>query len=45
MALPETDFADAIEHFAAQWQNSLGENDDGPDHGDWEDVRVLERVC
>jgi len=45
MALLETDFAGAIEEFAAQWQKSFGENDHGHDHGDWEDVRVLERVC
>ena len=44
MALRETQFAGAIEEFAAQWQKSLGDSD-GQEHGDWEDVRVLERVC
>ena len=44
MALLETEFAGAIEEFAAQWQKSFGENDNY-DHGDWEDVRVFERVC
>lgn len=45
MALLETEFVGAIEEFAAQWQRSLGDDDDGNEHGDWEDVRVLERVC
>ena len=45
MALLETEFTSAIEEFAAQWQKSLGENDDGHDYSDWEDVRLLERVC
>lgn len=45
MALLETEFVGAIEEFAAQWQKSLGDDDDGNEHGDWEDARVLERVC
>ena len=44
MALLETEFTGAIEDFATQWQKSFGEGDEH-DHGDWEDVRVLERVC
>lgn len=44
MALLETDFAGAIEEFAVQWQKSLGDGD-AHMHGDWEDVRVLKRVC
>ena len=41
MALLETDFAGATEAFAAQWQKYCDENE----RRDWEDVRVLERVC
>jgi hypothetical protein len=41
MALLETEFAGAIEQFASRSQKSFGEHE----HGDWEDVRVLERVC
>jgi hypothetical protein len=44
MALLETQFVGAIEEFAAQWQKSLGGGDEH-EHGDWEDVKVLERVC
>lgn len=44
MSLLETEFAGAIEEFATQWQKYLDESDER-DHGVWEDVRVLERVC
>lgn len=44
MALLETEFAGAIEEFAVQWQKSYGECD-GHEHGCWEDVEVIERVC
>jgi hypothetical protein len=44
MALVETQFVGAIEEFAAQWQKSTVESEEH-DHGDWEDVRVFERVC
>lgn len=46
MALPETEFAGAIEELSAQWQRSFTEKyGDVHTHCDWEDVRVLERVC
>jgi hypothetical protein len=44
MALLEKEFTTAIEAFASNWQmsfNGVGRYD----KGDWEDVRVLERVC
>lgn len=44
MALPETEFVDAIEELSAQWQRSFTEGGDVHTHGDWENVRVLERV-
>jgi len=44
MALVEAEFVVAIEDFATQWQRILGESD-RHDHSDWDDVRVLERVC
>lgn len=44
MALHETAFANAIEDFAAKWQDSFNEGD-RRENADWDDVRVLERVC
>ena len=44
MALLETDFTGAIEELSAQCQKSFTDGDVHT-HGDWEDVRVLERVC
>jgi hypothetical protein len=44
MALHEKEFAVAIEAFALNWQNTFN-NSDKDDNGDWDDVRVLERVC
>lgn len=44
MALLETGFTKAIEEFASTWQNSSNDTDKLGD-GEWDDVRVLERVC
>jgi len=44
MALLEVEFVGAIGEFAAQWQKAFGETP-GDEHGHWEDVRVMERVC
>lgn len=44
MALPETEFVGAIEKLSAQWQRSFTEGGDVHTLGDWENVRVLERV-
>lgn len=43
MALLETEFGDAIEGFASHWQKAFDENAEHG-NGDWDDVRVLERV-
>jgi hypothetical protein len=44
MALLEKEFTTAIEAFASDWQNTLN-NVDKHDNGNWDDVKVLERVC
>lgn len=44
MALLETDFEKAIKDFASNWQSSL-EHVGKSGNGEWDDVRVLERVC
>jgi hypothetical protein len=44
MALLEKDFTVAIEAFGSKWQNTFN-NVDKDNNGDWDDVRVLERVC
>jgi hypothetical protein len=44
MALLEREFTTATEAFASIWQNTFN-NVDKNDNGDWDDVRVLERVC
>ena len=44
MALRETEFVSAIEGLSAQWQKAFTGGDGVHTHGDWEDVRVLERV-
>lgn len=45
MALLETDFMLAIEDFASKWQSSSNDDIDELGNGEWDDVRVLERVC
>ena len=48
MALLEVDFAKGIEGFvSAWWVSSIGVDKysgDGGRHGDWDDVRVAEKV-
>ncbi|GAB7335169.1 hypothetical protein MBLNU13_g07000t2 [Cladosporium sp. NU13] len=43
MALREAEFVSAIDELSAQWQKAFTGVDGLHTHGDWEDVRVLER--